>query len=31
MSSNGRESINRFNPKDIAQQWTVLFQKLMSA
>ena len=31
MSSNGRESINRFNPKDIAQQWVVLFKKLMSA
>ena len=31
MSSNGRESINRFNPKDIAQQWVVLFKRIMSA
>lgn len=31
MASNGHESINRFNPKDIAQQWVVLFKKLMSA
>lgn len=30
MARNGRESIKRFNPKDIAQQWIVLFEKIMS-
>ena len=30
MASNGRESIKRFTPKGIAQQWVVLFKKIMS-
>ncbi len=30
MAYNGFETINRFNSKDIAQQWVVLFKKLMS-
>ena len=31
MASNGHEFINRFTPKNIAQQWVVLFNKLISA
>lgn len=29
MANNGRESINRFSPKDIASQWVFLFKKMV--